>query len=152
MFNETAYKKLRSTKQFRGFARNCYIGFFATYLAVALFITLLFFLLRNSAVLKCDMSDVMNYLVPCSCVIGVAVLVITYISINKSKPQLCEYGIIVSKDDTHAMVNVNGEIIRGSSFERFLKNVKLDDYKTGDKVLIFSGKKKNGRPLFIHAD
>lgn len=149
MFNEEAFERLKASKEFKGFSRNCYIGFMLTYsVFIAAVSAGLLFRLPGGVFSPVTVAAVIAAVL----IISLAVIaVLTYCSLNRKKPYLCDYGTVVSKDGGYAAVSVNGTEIRGSSFERFLRNESLDNYNVGDKVLIFSGSKKNARPLFFHA-
>ncbi len=147
MFNEEEYKALKSGKEFRGFARNCYIGFMTVYLIAALLTAAVSML---CGIVKDDASGFFIIFVISVIIVGAVVLALIYRSLNKKTPYLCNVGTVVSKEGNFAFVEVNGKKFRGTSFEHFLSNKNLDNYNIGDKVVIYSSAEKNGRPLFIH--
>ncbi len=141
MFSEKAYAKLKNSREYHGFSRNCYIGFLCTYLIAAMlaaFAVVMFF-------------PALNPLITAGVIAAGFIICIAFITHSlKKKPQVCTYGKIEKIQGRYALVNVDGEIFKGSSFENFLGNKSLDNYKVGDTVLIYSSVKKHGRPLFYH--
>lgn len=144
MFNPELFEKLKSTKEFKKFSRNCYIGFMTVYIIAALLTAAISVI---CGMVNDDFSGFFTVFGISVLTVGAVVLISIYRSLKRT-PYLCNEGTIVSKEGNFAVVEVNGEKFRGTSFEHFLKNSKLDNYKIGDKVLIYSGAKKNGRPLF----
>lgn len=147
MFSEEAYAKLKSSREFRGFSRNCYIGFLASYL-IAVLLAAIVQVIAFNKLFGHDPVKIILVSLPVYIAGFIACIIAIRHSLKKKKPYLCEYGTVVSKSGKYAVISVRGKQIKGSSFENFLRNASLDEYKPGDTVLIYSQAEKNGRPLF----
>lgn len=145
MCDEKCLVSLRKNKLFKGYARNCYLGFMATYFAVAILLSGIVCLTENAPI-------IMNYLVPI--IVAGAVVCVSVISwqLYNKKPYICCEGEIISLDDKKAEIKISDRIVKGTSFESFLTSKKLKGYKTGDKVVVYSSDKKGSRPLFMHSE
>lgn len=150
MFNEEAFKKLKNNKYFKIFSFNCYLGFFITYTIAMLIVLGIIILCFKDKNLYEILASVLNYYIPLYLIGTVALIVLTAINLKK-KPYLCCIGKVKSKTDSRAIIEVNGEEIKGTSFEHFVKSQNLKDYNQGDEVIVYSSVKKHGRPLFFKA-
>ncbi len=140
VFNDKAYAELKASLFLKRFRIHCALGGIAFFLG---------------GIALCVLGFVYVPKIP-GCIlilIGACCLLVPagFLFSAHKKPYLCDYGTIKEKKDKSAVITVNNEQIKGTSFERFLFNRSLKDYKEGDQVIIYSAGKSNARPLFFHA-
>ena len=145
MCDEKLLVSLRKNKLFKGYARNCYLGFMATYFAAAILLTGIVCLTENAPI-------TMHYLVPV--IVAGSVVCVSVISwqLYNKKAYICCEGEIAALDDKKAEIKINDTTVKGTSFESFLTSKKLKGYKAGDRVVVYSSDKKGSRPLFMHSE
>lgn len=150
MFDREAFDKLRSTREFSGFVRNCYLGFSCFYSSIVLAVIAVMRFCFSSFI----PGDSWRKIYFCGLVLlfaGIAsVVVITYISLRRGEPKICCFGEVISTEKKRAIIKAGDVEFRACSLETFLTNCDASDYKSGDKVIIYASSEKDRRPLFIH--
>ena len=141
MFNEETYNFLKKSYFYKRFELHWVIGAAVVFIigvALILIGTLMF---EDGTLVILDICGALCMLFP-----------IVFIVKRRVKPYMCTTGVIKAKAKTYAIVAVNDEFIKATSFEHFLKNKSLKDYDEGDEVVIYSASKKFANALFYHVN
>lgn len=146
MFSEMCFKELEKRGYIRKYARNCYIGFSCAYVIAslcALFCIARFFSYPKAVMLVIMIIDIIGLLV---------INIVTNCNIMKAEPHLCCLAEVTEVSKNTAIIKIGDRTVKGESFERFLNNESLNEYKSGDKVIVYSPGKSMKRPLFTKAE